>query len=515
MRRQNILLLARARHDPIARCEVGRRYLLGIEGFAQHIPTGIEYLTHPSLNNVSAATTIISECLPLEIIVSLKQEAALLRAANAGSADAQFKMAVWLCLRHGQLDAGARWLDAAAAAGHDGARRARAALGPAIGDESLLDFARVVSRINGIHVDAIAVLAATISAGERDLYCLARSLRVALAVAPRMSVPLASLVVEAVRLAEETEKVQPGVDVRQVEAALDLVAGDGDHAADYLLGRALCGIACGSLEPVTLVSSSNLRKGAALLLRAADSGRDEAWMHLYKVHADHRCSVANHQMARFFLEKAATLGNPEAQRRLGALVLRSALSLKDSETGIHWLHEAAKQGDSFALRLLKSLVLPLAGDDGEAEHAIEALRRTDPWLAVRLRMSRDFGLTKLEALCADPTDGRRPWGLVVGHNRFIAQSRLSAPRAVPAVSPAALDNLHRAALFFEEAQRDGSLFEGDWRRRSLHQRRVFARHHLDEDMFFAKVNSTTLDALRQGTKWALRAKQSLQLALSA
>ena len=114
----------------------------------------------------------------------------------------------------------------------------------------------------------------------------------------------------------------------------------------------------------------------------------------------------------------------------------------------------------------------------------------------------------------DPTDGRRPWGLVVGKNRFIAQSKMSEPRAVPAVSPAALDNLHRAALFFEEAQRDGSLFEGDWRRRSLHQRRVFARHHLDENMFFAKVNSTTLDALRQGTKWAVRAKQSLQLALS-
>ncbi len=515
MRRQNILLLARARHDPIARCEVGRRYLLGIEGFAQHVPTGIEYLTHASLNNVSAATTIISECLPLETIVTLRQEAALLRAANAGSVDAQFKIAVWLCLRHGQPEAGARWLDAAAAAGHDGARRARAALGPEIGDESLLDFARVVSRVDGIHMDAIAVLAATISAGERDLYRLARSLRVALAVAPRMSVPLASLVVEAVRLAEETEKDQPGVDVRQVEAALDLVAGDGDHAADYLLGRALCGIACGSLEPATLVSSSNLRKGAALLLRAADAGRDEAWMHLYRVHADHRCSVANHQMARFFLEKAATLGNPEAQRRLGALVLRSALSLKDSETGIHWLHEAAKHGDTFATRLLESLVLPLAGDDGEAEHAIEALRRTDPWLAVRLRMSRDFGLTKLEALCADPTEGQRPWGLVVGKNRFIAQSKLSAPRAVPAVSPAALDNLHRAALFFEEAQRDGNLFEGDWRRRSLHQRRVFARHHLDEDMFFAKVNSTTLDALRQGTKWALRAKHSLQLALSA
>ncbi|MEQ1803842.1 MAG: hypothetical protein ABL900_00545 [Burkholderiaceae bacterium] len=514
MRRQNILLLAQARYDPTARCEVGRRYLLGVEGFAQHVPTGIEYLTHCSVNEMPEAAAIISECLPLETIVTLGQEAALLRAANAGSAGAQFKIAVWLCLRHGPAQP-ARWLDAAAASGHEGARRARAALGRSDSDAGLLEFARVVSGVDGVHLEPIAALGATRAAQERDLCRMARCLRVALAMAPRLSVALATLVVEAVHLAEQTGQERPGLDVSQVEAALDLLAHDGNRAADYLLGRALCGIACGSLQTAGLVSSGNLRKGSALLLRAADAGCEEAWMHLYRVHADHRCSVANPQMARFFLEKAAILGHAEAQRRLGALTLRSATSLKDSETGIHWLHEAVQQGDAFAMRLLKSLVLPLAGADDAADHAIDSVRRTDPWLAVRLRMSRDFGLTKLEALCADPAEGRRPWGLVVGKNPFIAQSKLSAPRAVPAVSTAVLDNLHRAALFFEETQRDGSLFEGDWRRRSLHQRRVFARYHLDEDMFFARVNSPTLDAMRQGTKWALRAKQSLHSALSA
>lgn len=515
MRRQNILLLAQARHDPTARCEVGRRYLLGIDGFAQHVATGIEYLTHCSVNETPQAATIISECLALDAIVTLRQEAALHRAANAGSAVAQFKFAVWQWLRHGQPEACARLLNAAATAGHDGARRARAALGSRPADEGLLEFARVVSSIEGVQMESIATLAAASAAQERDLCRLAQCLRVALAVAPRLSVSLATLVVEAVRLAEQAGQGPSGLDVKQVEASLDMVAHEGNRAADYLLGRALCGIACGSLQPAALVSSGNLRKGAALLLRAADAGCDEAWMHLYRVHADHRCSVANPQMARFFLEKAATRGHAEAQRRLGALILRSASSLKDSETGIHWLHEAGKQGDTLATRLLKSLVLPLAGADDEADHAIETVRRADPWLALRLRTSRDFGLTKLEALCADPADGRRPWGLVVGKNRFIAQCKLAAPRAVPAVSPAALDNLHHAALFFESAQRDGNLFEGDWRRRSMHQRRLFARYGLDEEMFFARVSSTTLDALRQGTKWALRAKQSLHLALSA
>ena len=81
-----------------------------------------------------------------------------------------------------------------------------------------------------------------------------------------------------------------------------------------------------------------MRKGAALLLRAADGGKREAWMLLYRVHSDNRASVANPLMARFFLEKAATGGSVPAQRRLGALILRSARTLHESEQGIHWLY---------------------------------------------------------------------------------------------------------------------------------------------------------------------------------
>lgn len=515
MRRHNVLLLAQARHDPAARCEVGRRYLLGIEGLARHVPTGISYLTHPSLQESPQAATIICECLALEEIVSLRQELALERAAKAGSAEAQFKLAIWLCLRHDQPKACMRWLAAATSQGHEPARHALAAVGSPTSKDGMLQCVRSVSRLGGIQVESVATLAAKALVEAGDLYRLARCLHIALAVATRVTAAFAHLVVQAVHLAEQAATTLPGIGAAQVEACLDLVVADGDRTADYVMGRALCGISCGTMAPASLVQGSNLRKGSALLLRAADAGCDAAWMHLYKVHADHRCSVANPQMARFFLEKAATLGDVEAQRRLGALILRSSTGLKESERGIHWLYESSRQGDTAAMRLLRSLVLRLPGDDGEADQAIEVVRRTDPWLAMRLRLSRDFGLTKLEALCIDPVQGKRSWGLVVGKNPFIALSKLSAPRAVPAVSPAALDNLHRATLFFDESQRSGNPFEGDWRKRSLQQRRVFARHQIDEDMFFARANSRTLEALRQGAKWALRAKHPLQLALAA
>ena len=126
-----------------------------------------------------------------------------------------------------------------------------------------------------------------------------------------------------------------------------------------------------------------------------------------------------------------------------------------------------------------------------------------------------FGLTKLEALTVDPAQGERAWGLVVGRNPFICQTRLSAPRAVPALSPAILVDLRRAAAFFEQARGKAGGIEGDLRRRSLVQRRAFERHHLVETMFFAKVSSTVLDALRHGPKWAFRSRQPLQSALSA
>jgi len=372
-----------------------------------------------------------------------------------------------------------------------------------LGASGELDGARVVT------------IAAQQALADHDLNRLAANLHTALALMPSSGAELAELVAAAVRLAEEQARPLVGLNATAIEAALDTRTSRGDRDAAYALGRALCGIACGVLAPQTLAVGPNMRKGVALLLRAADAGRDEAWLHLYRMHGDHSLSVANPQMARFCLEKAAYGGQVEAQRKLGALMLRAADSLTDSEQAIQWLHQAANASDTHAQGLLQSLVLPLEGDDDEAASAIELVRRDDPWLAVRMQLSRQFGLTKLEALCVDPAEGQRPWGLVVGKNPFISQIRLSAARAIPALSAAASEALQRAASFFGQASRDALAFEGDLRRRSLRQRRAFERHGLSEEMFFATATSMTLEALRFGPKWAFRAKAPLQLALAA
>lgn len=516
MRRQDIQLLALARQgDAAARSEAGRRYLIGGDGFPRHVATGMEYLNHPSVRDRPETARTIAESLPLQDLLQLQQDEALRKAAAAGSLLAQFKLGVWLCLQHSRVEAGISWLEGSAGGGHVEARQALTALRAARTADALPAMLRAIAGSVAVDVGQVAIMAARQAREAATLDLLLDCVQIALLLAPRLTHGLSDLVVAAVLQAEAEGRELHGLLPDQVEASLELAITRGERDAACLLGRALCGITHGSLTPARLATGSNMRKGVALLLRAADAGRDDAWLDLYAMHSDHRLSVSNPQMARFFLEKAATLGQAEAQRKLGALVLRSATSLAESEQAIGWLHAAAAQDDVHARQLLQSLVLPVAGDEATARAAIEQVRNSDPWLAMRLTLARDFGLTKLEALSVDPAEGRRPWGLLVGRNPFIVQARLSAPRAVPALTTEAAQNLARAGAFFEQSRGDSSAFEGDLRRRSVRQRRAFERLGLAEDLFFAEASSTQLESFRLGPKWAFRARKPLELALAS
>ena len=78
----------------------------------------------------------------------------------------------------------------------------------------------------------------------------------------------------------------------------------------------------------------------------------------------------------------------------------------------------------------------------------------------------------------------------------------------------AIGTARRAAAWFGEARRDAVAVEGDLRRRSLRQRRLFDRLGLRDETFFAAATSMRVEALRLGPKWAFRARESLTLALN-
>ncbi len=517
MRRQDIQLLAAARSgDGAARCEVGRRYLLGVDGFPKHLATGLQHLGDPGVRELPQVASIIAASLTLDELLQSGQAEMLERAARAGSSVALLKLGAWLLTQPRRFDEARQRLQAAAERGDPHAAAALDAVANGTGDaDRAARLMRSLSATGAVDAAAVTQFAAHQALDEGDLSRLIHCLGMALECTPAPTPELAALIVASVSVAEHAGRADVGLPVHSVESSLELCSGAADLRATYALGRALSGLTVGSIQPHRLVGAVNLRKGTALLLRAADQGQAEAWLHLYHLSSDNRCSVANPQMARFFLEKAASHSLVEAQRKLGALMLRESSSLAHSELAIHWLYAAARQGDAYARQLLASLVLPVAGSDAQAQLVIDDVQRTDPWLASRLRLARRFGLSKLEALSVDPVAGRRPWGLVVGRNPFIAQTRLSAPRAIPATTTEALDDLTNAATLFERTRRQPGAVEGDLRRRARSQRVLFERHAVDESLFFAKASAATLDALRVGPKWAFRSRQVLQLALGA
>lgn len=517
MRRQDIQLVALARQgDRTARLELGRRYLTGTDGFARHVEMGIEYLQHPSVKGSVEAVAIVGEHLPLQDILRHAQLDALDAAARAGVPAARIKRAAWWLVAEERPAPALQSLREAALQGHAAARAAVQAANaePTVAQQTIAAL-RALSGPTWLDAADVTEWAArqAFDAGLPER--AARALRQADALHGDAAETLHDLVVQLLAHAAASGADIAPLSVELAERALESRVRGGEVEASLLLGLALCGIDTGALRASRLTTSGNVRRGAALLLRAADAGRDEAWLHLYRLHANHRLSVANPQMARFFLEKSAAHGHAEAQRRLGALMLRASASLAETEQAIGWLHRASVQGDARATSLLASLVLPLPGRDEEARAAVERVRREDPWLATRMLLAREFGLTKLEALCVDPVQGLRPWGLVVGRNPFVSQARRAAPRAVPARRAESLEELQRAALLFARSLGEDAPGEDHFRRRTVQQRRLFARLGIDEALFFAQASSTELDVLRQGPKWAHRAKDDLEEALAA
>lgn len=513
MRRQDIQLRAAARQgDTCASLEMARRYLLGIGDFPRNLQSGLEYLSKPGARGGQDADRLVAECLGLEEILQYGCLGMLQRAAEFNPV-AQVKFAAWM-LACGEEAQAVLHLKKASRAGRNSATRALIACGDLAAADRLRIMLQCLQEGEGLDARGILLASARQALACRNVGRLTCALAAAVQLGSSVDREICELVCSAVDLAQADGGCLAGLTADSIEACLEQRCAESHAASWFTLGRALSGISCGSLAPERLVRRLNLRKGSALLVRAADAGYGTAWLHLHRLSDDYRSSVANPQMGRFYLEKAAASGEPEAQRRLGAVMLKESRSLSDTEQGIAWLFEAARQHDGHAESLLASLVLPVDGQDAAAWAAIARIETLDAWLAMRLRVSRRFGLTKLEALTLEPVEGERPWGVVVGRNPFISQTRVSAPRAIPALSVEALADLHSAADFVRRRRRDGAALEGDLRGRCTSQVRTFNQLKLDERLFFASATSSVREAVRIGSRWAHRTKDTLSLALA-
>ena len=478
--------------------ELARRYFLGADGFPRHVSLGLEYV-HPH-RELTEAKLLVAESLSLAELLANNQEGTL-RAVAATSRKAQAKWAAWLCLNGDLQAADAILLDTRSGPNSpkslpDAAKTQRVA--------AALQKLEELARIKGPEV---ANLAARRALGVRDLHLASFALTVGALLDPPSFMKAAQRTVcELVWLSQDLGEPIEGLSPQDLHDALERAGEQDDARAWFTLGRALCGIACGPNSARALVTRQNMRRGVALLLRAADAGHAEAWLHLYALSSNGRSSVANPEMARFCLGKAAAAGFSEAQRRLGALVLRESTSLHTTEQAIALLHASASKGDVHATVLLRSLVLPVAGTDEEATQAVDEIRSHDRQLAASLELAREFGLTRQEWSNLDLSTCAREWGLVTTPSRSL-QPRLAAPRAIPAISSSALSKLRGAAAMARMQSGADSIREVVDLRHLLHKLGVA------EDLFFADARVDARDRVRIGTRWAHHAGDKLRAAL--
>ena len=517
MRRPDAQLISRARRGDVAACfEAGRKYLQGTNGFPRHVPLGLEYLQQAEPIRADDAQQLIVESLDLYEIVAHGRIATLQQAAHSGRVTAQLKLAIWTSLTAADSDEGMRWFRSAAAGGDEASRKVLSRYAPnERSDEEIVSRLRSLKDLPGIGWPHLLTFAMDRALMRQEPELLFRALALGLKPGATPDAGLADKVFEALTHASSIPGASIAVDRRAIETFLDDCVARGSSGAALMLGQALSGNDVGSLGWHSLVAGQNFRKASALLMRAADGGHVDAWTRLYEMHSNHNGSVANPPMARFCLEKAATNGVVLAQRRLGATILRSSGSLREVEQGMNWLFIAAQSGDNHAFRLLRTFVLPVDGRDEDYGLALTAIGQSDPGLALRLQVARDFGLTKLEAMTVDLVDGQRPWGLVVGRNPFIRHAKLSSPRAVPAVSTAVQENLRRiAAQVAGGGVRGAESQDFDLRYRMARVKQVLHAHGLAESMFFARARSSDLEVLRGGGRWARTAKIELDAAMA-
>lgn len=508
MRRESIRLRSLAKYgDGEARLKLGEAYLLGSGGFVKDIPVGLEYLQSLLPHEIKRVSKVMARSLTLEEILSF-QQMDLVAAAAAFDEEARLKYAAWLLIRADASQAFTLLEKCDEAAG-DRVKLCMAA----VLSRSPLETLKVIAKIYGFSVFELAAHEASQALADGNFGRARAILQQASGLHEPIPASVHKIVTEVIRQAEKRGECIKGLPLQIVEASLEHCAAEGDAYACYLLGRALATLNCAHLQPGQLVTAPNLRKAAALLLRSGDSGIPQAWLDLFRICSDYRSSVGNPTLARFCLEKAARQGLPEATRRLGAVVLREANHIVAMERGVALLFDAASKGDALAKILLKSLVLPVEGEESDVSAALQDVEHCAPLLAMRLRLAREFGLTKLEALSINPSNASRPWGLMVGKNHYISKISLSEPRAVPAVSSRALECIEAAASMFARDDSELVSMEGPLKARAQQQRRIFLRLGIDEDLVFARATSLQRDAIRIGTRWAQRQKSILDQAL--
>lgn len=501
MKREDLLLREAARRgDSRASLEMARRLFTGKEGFALNHKLGLAYLQQDLAQGAPAAVRLVAEAVPLEVLMAQQARGLLATAADWGCTAAMTKLGLWQLLHRAERGEGLEWLRRAGV--HSPSCEGEISDPLTLARWLQVGFAREL-----LEPGEVLLAGAREALASGDVQGASDCLHAAAQLLPAQG-RLAQGVCAALALAvAQGGAARLALPVDLVETCLAERSEQGEPEAQFMLGCALANVACGPLAPRQVAARANLRRAAALLLRAADAGKAQAWLQLYEITSDPRSTAGNQEAARFFLEKAARAGVGVAQRKLGALLLREATTLVRAEQGVHWLSAAAQGGDEAACELLRTLVLPLPSLPPALETSIvEKVRAVDAELAARLTLARAFHLTRREALNFNPRRDIRPWGVLIPGT----PSENPKGRLAPAVDEPMKQQLQRLASFFHADTAPGHLLAGH---KARTQRHVFKALSIPEEMFFPPEIGRSWSHYGFGRHWAARAAPLLDAML--
>lgn len=486
---------AAKRGDRKACLAMAERLFSGARGVSRNYMLGLAYLQQELNEKNGAAMLLLGNLVPLDVIATQQLLPHLRDAASMGSCLAKLKLGTLLSLQAETRDEGAQmirqsrisngFLDAPLLHDPSSVSRYLKELPPQVVDAAEFAMWGARTALNNTNMDRacyfIAIAADLMSFNQK----------------------LADIVFLAVQLAAKSQSTL-SLPVDLVEHSLQACSANGEVEAQYSLGCAFAGLPYGQVPPQKIARSRNLEKATALLLRAADAGKGQAWLNLSEIVPNHRSALSSKGASRFFLEKAAIAGVLEAQTKLGAALLTEASTLEAAEEGIRWLGTAAEKADATALELLHTLVLPVP--DLQLDHELSILEQIaaiDPELGIRVALARSLHLTRREAMNFNAVRDIKTWGLLIpGASYENPKGRLA-----PAISPEMRLALKRTSEFFAA----GSPSENTLLiQRSRAQRHIFEMLSLSETDVFASEIGRSLSHYGYGRHWACRSAPVLQ-----
>jgi TPR repeat protein len=246
-----------------------------------------------------------------------------------------------------------------------------------------------------------------------------------------------------------------------------------------------------------LQDAAHLSKAVAFFELAAASDHADACYLLGIVYRSTALAQRNLARSDQFFEKAAELGQADAQFWLGNKLWRERDRAPGLDVaGLAWLARAAARGNEDAHLMLLEHTQSV---DHNAHHphlqlspaAIERLQRSEPLLAARVVLAQAFGLSRLETLLLDPVLAYHDSLLVID---LTASTPRHKRRVLRITSPEQRTALGHAVMLFRGATPSQLLDQGDYRRRLYRLEKALQGDPAKHERAVAKMTKTTPQA---------------------